>query len=262
MEVIPAIDLKDGRCVRLYQGDFARESVYSDDPAAVARRWEEEGAVRLHVVDLDGAAEGRPRNAPLIEGIVKAVEMPVQVGGGIRSLQTLAEYLEMGVQRVVLGTSAVEDADLVEEACRRYGEAVVIGVDARDGYVATSGWTRGTRPLEKRALALVRFVCLGTPAGSTWRERRGAWNKAHPAWNYPEVRAFERDFRRAERQLSGQRYGLEWFYEPGARLDLPELVRLRAKGDRQAARISRRQLRTMGRAMESIRQALERRQRQ
>ena len=145
MEVIPAIDLKDGRCVRLYQGDFARESVYSDDPAAVARRWEEEGAVRLHVVDLDGAAEGRPRNAPLIEGIVKAVEMPVQVGGGIRSLQTLAEYLEMGVQRVVLGTSAVEDADLVEEACRRYGEAVVIGVDARDGYIATSGWTRETR---------------------------------------------------------------------------------------------------------------------
>ena len=164
MEVIPAIDLKDGRCVRLYQGDFARESVYSDDPAAVARRWEEEGAVRLHVVDLDGAAEGRPRNAPLIEGIVKAVEMPVQVGGGIRSLQTLAEYLEMGVQRVVLGTSAVEDADLVEEACRRYGEAVVIGVDARDGYVATSGWTRGTRVLavklvaEMEGLGVRRFI--------------------------------------------------------------------------------------------------------
>ncbi|MCH8090552.1 MAG: 1-(5-phosphoribosyl)-5-[(5-phosphoribosylamino)methylideneamino]imidazole-4-carboxamide isomerase [Chloroflexi bacterium] len=153
MEVIPAIDLKDGRCVRLYQGDFTRESVYSDDPAAVARRWEEEGAVRLHVVDLDGAAEGRPRNAPLIEGIVKAVEMPVQVGGGIRSLQTLAEYLDMGVQRVVLGTSAVEDADLVEEACRRYGEAVVIGVDARDGYVATSGWTRGTRVLAVKLVA-------------------------------------------------------------------------------------------------------------
>lgn len=123
------------------------------------------------------------------------------------------------------------------------------------------GWTRRTRPLEKRALALVRFVCLGTPAGSTWRERRGAWNKAHPAWNYPDVRAFERDFRRAERQLSGQRYGLEWFYEPGARLDLPALMRLRAKGDRQAARISRRQLRTMDQAMESLRQALERRQR-
>ena len=164
MEVIPAIDLKDGRCVRLYQGDFARESVYSDDPAAVARRWEEEGAVRLHVVDLDGAAEGRPRNAPLIEGIVKAVEMPVQVGGGIRSLQTLAEYLEMGVQRVVLGTSAVEDADLVEEACRRYGEAVVIGVDARDGYVATSGWTRGTQVLaaklvaEMEGLGVRRFI--------------------------------------------------------------------------------------------------------
>ena len=153
MEVIPAIDLKDGRCVRLYQGDFTRESVYSDDPAAVARRWEEEGAVRLHVVDLDGAAEGRPRNAPLIEGIVKAVEMPVQVGGGIRSLQTLAEYLEMGVQRVVLGTSAVEDADLVEEACRRYGGAVVIGVDARDGYVATSGWTRSTRVLAAKLVA-------------------------------------------------------------------------------------------------------------
>jgi len=164
MEVIPAIDLKDGRCVRLYQGDFTRESVFSDDPAAVARRWEEEGAVRLHVVDLDGAAEGGPRNAPLIEAIVKAVEMPVQVGGGIRSLQTLAEYLEMGVKRVVLGTSAVEDADLVEEACRRYGEAVVIGVDARDGYVATSGWTRKTQVpasrlvVQMEGLGVRRFI--------------------------------------------------------------------------------------------------------
>ncbi len=153
MEVIPAIDLKDGRCVRLYQGDFTRESVYSDDPAGMARRWEEEGAARLHVVDLDGAAGGGPRNAPVIEGIVKAVAVPVQVGGGIRSLQTLAEYLEMGVQRVVLGTSAVEDVDLVEEACQRYGEAVVIGVDARDGYVATSGWTRGTRVLAVKLVA-------------------------------------------------------------------------------------------------------------
>ena len=153
MEVIPAIDLKDGRCVRLYQGDFTRESVYSDDPSGVARRWEEEGAARLHVVDLDGAAGGGPRNAPFIEGIVKAVEVPVQVGGGIRSLQTLAEYLEMGVQRVVLGTSAVEDVDLVEEACQRYGEAVVIGVDARDGYVATSGWTRRTRVLAAKLVA-------------------------------------------------------------------------------------------------------------
>lgn len=164
MEVIPAIDLKDGRCVRLYQGDFTRESVFSDDPAAVARRWEEEGAVRLHVVDLDGAAEGGPRNTPLIEAIVKAVEMPVQVGGGIRSLQTLAEYLEMGVKRVVLGTSAVEDADLVEEACRRYGEAVVIGVDARDGYVATSGWTRKTQVpasrlvVQMEGLGVRRFI--------------------------------------------------------------------------------------------------------
>ncbi|MFQ5872623.1 MAG: 1-(5-phosphoribosyl)-5-[(5-phosphoribosylamino)methylideneamino]imidazole-4-carboxamide isomerase [Dehalococcoidia bacterium] len=144
MEVIPAIDLKDGRCVRLYQGDFSKETVFSEDPVEVARRWEEEGAPRLHVVDLDGAAAGEPRNLSVVERIVREVRVPVQVGGGIRGVDTLEQYLGIGVQRVVLGTAAVEDAGFVEEACKRYGDAIAIGVDARDGYLATSGWTRNS----------------------------------------------------------------------------------------------------------------------
>ena len=142
MEVIPAIDLKDGRCVRLYQGDFSKESVFSEDPVGVALRWEEQGASRLHVVDLDGAAAGAPRNLPIIKEILKAVKVPIQVGGGIRLVDTLAHFLEIGVQRVVLGTAAVEDAVFVEEVCQCYGDAIIIGVDAQDGYAATSGWTR------------------------------------------------------------------------------------------------------------------------
>lgn len=144
MEVIPAIDLKDGRCVSLYQGDFSKESVFSEDPVGVARRWENEGAPRLHVVDLDGAAAGEPRNLSVVQRIVREVRVPVQVGGGVRGVDTLEHYLNIGVQRVVLGTAAVEDAEFAEEACTRYGDAIAIGVDARDGYLATSGWTRNS----------------------------------------------------------------------------------------------------------------------
>ena len=144
MEVIPAIDLKDGRCVRLYQGDFQRESVYSEDPVRMARQWKKEGASRLHVVDLDGAATGVPHNTVIIERILKAVKIPIQVGGGIRGMDTLEHFLNIGVQRMVLGTAAVEDTVFVEKACERYGDAIVIGVDVRDGYVATSGWTQSS----------------------------------------------------------------------------------------------------------------------
>ena len=153
MEIIPAIDLKDGRCVRLYQGDFSKESVFSDDPVGMALQWEGEGAPRLHVVDLDGAASGEPRNAPVIEEIVKAVGLPVQVGGGVRELTTLKGYLDLGVQRVVLGTAAVENPAFVEEACQSYVDAVIISVDVRDGYMVTSGWTRDT---EVPAMELVQ----------------------------------------------------------------------------------------------------------
>lgn len=140
MEIIPAVDLRNGKCVRLYQGDYAQETVFSDDPVAMALRWQSEGAKRLHLVDLDGAAEGEPRNLNTIEKIVAAVEVPVQVGGGIRSLETIVQLLDTGVSRAILGTVAIEDPALVEEACRRFGEQIVIGIDARDGMAATRGW--------------------------------------------------------------------------------------------------------------------------
>ena len=144
MEVIPAIDLRGGRCVRLYQGDYSQETVFSDDPLAVALRWQAEGARRLHLVDLDGAREGRPVNSDVIGRIAGAVSIPVQVGGGIRSLKDIEKTLALGVQRVILGTAAVDVPELVAEACRRYGEAVVVGVDAKDGYVAVRGWLEGS----------------------------------------------------------------------------------------------------------------------
>ncbi len=140
MEIIPAIDLRNGKCVRLYQGDYEKETVFSDDPVATALRWQFEGARRLHLVDLDGAAEGEPRNLDAIGKIVAAVGIPVQVGGGIRTIETIEQLAGSGVERVILGTAAVEDPDLVEQACRRFGERIIIGIDARDGVVATRGW--------------------------------------------------------------------------------------------------------------------------
>ena len=145
MEVIPAIDLRDGRCVRLYQGDYDRETVFSDDPTSVALRWQQMGAPRLHVVDLDGAATGTPANLETLRRICEAVSVPIQTGGGIRSLDSAARVLDMGVQRFILGTSAVEEPELVEQACRRFGaEAVVVGVDARNGMAAVRGWRETT----------------------------------------------------------------------------------------------------------------------
>jgi len=140
LEIIPAVDLRNGKCVRLYQGDYAQETVFSDDPAAMARRWQSEGAKRLHLVDLDGAAEGEPRNLDAIENILAAVEVPVQVGGGIRSLETIVQLLDLGVSRAILGTAAIEDPLLVEKACRQFGGQIIVGIDARDGMVATRGW--------------------------------------------------------------------------------------------------------------------------
>jgi phosphoribosylformimino-5-aminoimidazole carboxamide ribotide isomerase len=140
MEVIPAIDLRNGKCVRLYQGDYDRETVFSDDPVAMAIRWQADGAGRLHLVDLDGAAKGKPCNLDAITAILEAVDIPVEVGGGIRTLETIEELLDMGVGRAILGTAAVESPSLVEEACSEFGQHVVIGIDARDGLVATRGW--------------------------------------------------------------------------------------------------------------------------
>lgn len=145
MEIIPSIDIKGGKVVRLYQGDFGRETVYSQVPVNVALRWEDAGAPRIHVVDLDGARTGHIANLKAIESLISEVAIPVQLGGGIRSLETAQRLLEIGVQRVVFGTAAVRDPELVELACRDLGsDVVIVGVDARDGMVAVQGWSETT----------------------------------------------------------------------------------------------------------------------
>ena len=164
MEIIPAIDLRNGKCVRLYQGDYEKETVFSDDPVAMALRWQSEGAGRLHLVDLDGAAEGEPRNLDVIERILAAVDIPVQVGGGIRSLDTIEQLLDLNVSRAILGTVAIENPDLIEEACRRFGNRIIVGIDARDGLIATRGWlqqsstTAGELAVDMVGLGARRFI--------------------------------------------------------------------------------------------------------
>lgn len=140
MIIFPAVDLKEGKCVRLERGVMASATVYSEDPAATARRWQAEGAEWLHVVDLDGAMAGEPRNREAVVRILGAVNIPVQVGGGVRTLETLATYLDLGVQRVVLGTAALKDPQLLAQACERFPGRVVLGLDSRHGRVAVEGW--------------------------------------------------------------------------------------------------------------------------
>ena len=142
MELIPAIDLIDGKCVRLYQGDYSKETVYSDDPIEVALRWESLGARRIHIVDLDGARSGQPDNIKVVERIVNAVQVPVQMGGGVRTLDSARRIIDAGVQRVMLGTVAVRDPNIVRSACAELGsDAIVVAVDSKDGRVAVTGWT-------------------------------------------------------------------------------------------------------------------------
>ena len=141
MLVIPAIDIKDGRCVRLRQGDMTDETVYSNDVTAIARQWQHAGATLIHVVDLNGAVEGEPRNLPQIEAIIHTVSLNIQVGGGIRSIDTVRRYIGLGVNRVVLGTAALTDRSFLEKACREFPRQVLLGLDARDGSVAVKGWT-------------------------------------------------------------------------------------------------------------------------
>jgi phosphoribosylformimino-5-aminoimidazole carboxamide ribotide isomerase len=144
-EILPAIDLRGGRCVRLLQGDYARETVFSDDPAAMARRWADAGARRLHVVDLDGARTGRPENLSIVRQIAASVAVPVQLGGGIRDREAVLAALEAGVERVILGTALVTGApNVIDALLAELGEQVVVGVDARDGRVAVQGWTETT----------------------------------------------------------------------------------------------------------------------
>jgi phosphoribosylformimino-5-aminoimidazole carboxamide ribotide isomerase len=145
MIVIPAVDIKDGKCVRLEQGRMDAETVFSDDPAAMAARWVEEGAALIHLVDLDGAVAKSPRNLPAVRAIVGRIAVPVQLGGGVRDLDTIRFYMDEGVQKIVIGTEAVRNPRLVEEACRLFPGRIVVGIDARHGMVAIEGWTEVTQ---------------------------------------------------------------------------------------------------------------------
>ena len=141
MIVIPAIDLKDGACVRLRQGLMEDSTVFSDDPVAMAKRWVDAGARRLHLVDLNGAFDGKPVNGEVVTAIAKAYpDLPVQIGGGIRSLDTIEHYLKAGVNYVIIGTKAVKEPSFVAEACKAFPGAVIVGLDAKNGFVATDGW--------------------------------------------------------------------------------------------------------------------------
>ncbi len=142
---IPAIDLKNGKVVRLLHGNFKEEKIYFDKPEVVAKRFADEGAARLHVIDLDGALEGRPKNSGCIEAILKSVKTPIEAGGGVRSLKAAAHYFEMGVSWVVFGTKACLDTGFMREAITEFKHRAIIGIDALDGFVATDGWTKITK---------------------------------------------------------------------------------------------------------------------
>ena len=147
MIILPAIDLKEGKCVRLEQGLMDRDTVYHDDPAAQARIWQEQGGEFLHIVDLDGAFAGVPKNRQAIRAIVEAIDIPSELGGGIRDLQTIEAYLALGIERVILGTVAKENPALVAEACQKFPGRIVVGIDAKNGRVAVRGWADVTESL-------------------------------------------------------------------------------------------------------------------
>lgn len=140
MTIFPAIDLRGGKCVRLFQGDFGQETVFSNRPADVARKWQEQGAKFLHLVDLDGARSGHSENLATVQDILAAVTIPVELGGGIRTMENIDAVLALGVRRVILGSVAVRDPKLVADACAKYGDRIVVGIDAKDGIVAVDGW--------------------------------------------------------------------------------------------------------------------------
>ena len=146
MLIIPAIDLKDGRCVRLQQGDMASATVFSDDPVAMARHWAAQGARRLHIVDLNGAVAGKPKNEKVIREMISAVgdSLPIQLGGGIRDLDTIERYIDAGVGYVIIGTAAVKNPGFLHDACYAFPGHIIVGLDARDGKVAVDGWSKMT----------------------------------------------------------------------------------------------------------------------
>jgi phosphoribosylformimino-5-aminoimidazole carboxamide ribotide isomerase len=147
MQLIPAIDLKDGHCVRLKQGDMLQSTVFSEDPAAMAQSWFGKGARRLHLVDLNGAFAGKPQNLAAIKSILKAVghDIPVQLGGGIRDLDTIERYIDAGLQYVIIGTAAIKNPGFLQDACTAFPGHIIVGLDAKDGKVATDGWSKLTK---------------------------------------------------------------------------------------------------------------------
>jgi phosphoribosylformimino-5-aminoimidazole carboxamide ribotide isomerase len=153
MILFPAIDIKNGKCVRLIQGDYNKETIYSSSPADIAIQWEKKGAAYLHIVDLDGAKTGTAANYDVINRITNEVSIPVQIGGGIRSMETAGKYIQAGVSRVIIGTAAIDDMDFLKEAVSSYGEKIAVSIDARNGYVATNGWTETS---EVKAADLVK----------------------------------------------------------------------------------------------------------
>ena len=147
MQLIPAIDLKDGHCVRLKQGDMEQSTIFSEDPAAMAQSWFDKGARRLHLVDLNGAFAGKPQNFAAIKSILKAVGqyIPVQLGGGIRDLDTIERYIDAGLQYVIIGTAAIKNPGFLQDACTAFPGHIIVGLDAKDGKVATDGWSKLTK---------------------------------------------------------------------------------------------------------------------
>jgi phosphoribosylformimino-5-aminoimidazole carboxamide ribotide isomerase len=141
MILFPAIDIRDGKCVRLIQGDYDQEIIYNDSPTAMAMEWEKQGADYIHVVDLDGAKTGNSSNREAIQAIAKSVSIPVQVGGGIRTMEIIDVHIASGVSRVIIGTAAIQDKPFLKEAVEKYGDKIAVSIDARKGFVATDGWT-------------------------------------------------------------------------------------------------------------------------
>lgn len=141
MQIIPAIDLKDGKCVRLYKGEESAVTVFSENPGEVARKWEDAGALLIHVVDLDGAFSGEPVNLGAIKDIVDSVSCPVQLGGGIRNIETVRKYIELGIGRIIIGTAAFSDNGFLKEACAEFPGKIAVGVDTKNGKIAVKGWT-------------------------------------------------------------------------------------------------------------------------
>ncbi|MCK4244408.1 MAG: 1-(5-phosphoribosyl)-5-[(5-phosphoribosylamino)methylideneamino]imidazole-4-carboxamide isomerase [Candidatus Omnitrophica bacterium] len=144
MLIIPAIDIKEGKCVRLFQGNFQKETVYDDDPIKVATNWQRQGAKLLHIVDLDGAKRGKIKHLGLIAEIAKKVSVPIEVGGGIRDLETIKELFDTGAEKVILTTLAYENPGLLKKVCGQYGEKILVSIDARDGFLSVKGWQEKT----------------------------------------------------------------------------------------------------------------------